>query len=92
MNQIDRELLRQAVTGYLATRQGLEFEAGAIRRSIIKRGAVDFEVADQDVEQALAFGEGNGWVGRRRSEVGVTEYWSATSEGVLAAERKEWLV
>lgn len=92
MTQADRELLRQTVVGYLGTRQGLEFTSGAIMRSIVSRGGIDFPVTDQDVEQALEFGAGLAWLIKRESDVGATAYWSVTSEGVLAAERKGWLL
>ena len=92
MTQEDRELLRQAVVGYLAARQGLEFTSGAIKRSIVSRGGVDFPVDDQDVEQALEFGADRKWLNKRDSDVGATVYWRVTSEGVLTAERKGWLL
>lgn len=92
MNQQDRELLRTRVVGYLATRQGLEFESGSICRSIKSRQQVDFEITPEDVVQALTFAEGFKWVERSSSEVGSTVYWRSTSQGVLEAERKGWLV
>lgn len=92
MNQTDREILRQRVAGYLASRQQLDFEVSAIRRSITGRGFIDFEVTDEDVRQALVFCEGCGWCKQRPSEVGATVYWSATSAGVLESERKGWNV
>jgi len=80
------------VTGYLATRCQLTFEASAIKRAIDKKGLVDFPFTDLDLDQALVFVEGLGWCERNPSDVGATVYWRATSKGVLEAERKGWNV
>ena len=92
MNQQDREILRQRVIGYLATRQQLQFEAGSIKRSLVSRQNIDFEVSDSDIDQALIFGEGLEFVEHTVSEVGATIYWKATSKAVLEAERNGWNV
>ena len=92
ITQQDREILRQTVVGYLATRQQLEFEASAIRRSIVSRQKIDFAAADEDVIQALEFLQGLGFVEHHTSEIGATVYWKATSNGVLESERKGWNV
>lgn len=90
MNQEEREILRKSVVGYLAVRQGLKFAASSIRRSIASRGLVDFTIFDADVEQALQFAKGFGWVAESNSDVGASVYWESTSAGVLEAERKGW--
>jgi hypothetical protein len=86
----DREILRERVVGYLAVRSALKFEAASVRRSLVSRGLLDFDAGDVDVEQALVFAEGLGLVKKEHADMGATLYWQATSEGVLAAERKGW--
>lgn len=90
--QREREILRQTVTGYLATRCQLRFDAEQIRRAIYSRGLVDFSVSVEDLEKSLAFCEGLGLAKQCREQMGATIYWQATSEGVLAAERNGWCV
>ena len=88
--QRDREILRERVVGYLATRSALKFEASAIRRALVARGLVDFTPGEDDVEQALVFALGMGYAEKAPAQMGATVYWQATTAGVLAAERNGW--
>jgi hypothetical protein len=76
----------------LGPRCALNFDAPAIKRAITHKRALDFEIDDQDLEAALVFAEGMGYVKRGTAEMGATVYWQATSGGVLASERNGWNV
>jgi len=90
MNQQDREILRQRIIGYLATRFPLAFDASAICRSIKARSLVDFEITDADVTAALELLHGLGFTEIQTHELGASKYWKATSCGVLESERNGW--
>lgn len=92
ISQREREILREVVTGYLATRCQLRFDAGQIKRAIDSRGLTDFRADQSEVDQALTFCEGLGFAKKCPAEMGATVYWQATSEGILAAERNGWSV
>lgn len=92
LSQSEREILRQRVVGYLATRSQFSFESPAIKRHLDTRGILDFAVSDADVGDALVFVEGLGFVKQQTSEMGATVYWRATSQGILASERNGWSV
>ena len=90
LNQQEREILRQTIAGFLATRSAVSFSCDSIHRSITKREYVDFKIEVNDVESALVFLEGLKYAKKEPSGMGATLYWSATSEGVLASERNGW--
>ena len=83
-----KQLLRQGVLAYLAPRQPLAFTPASIARMIRRRQLVDIDFTEGDVAQALAFLRGLAFVGVEQDGFGPDEYWSATSKGVLEAERK----
>jgi len=83
----DRELLRDNCLGYLSTRQGLLFSAGAVLRGMRGRQMIDFAADEQDVFQALVFLQGLGFVQQSAHATGSTVEWQASSAGVLHAER-----
>jgi hypothetical protein len=87
LDQTNRELLRDAILGYLAVRQGLRFTAGAIMRGLRGRNLIDFAATEQDVFTALVFLEGLRFVSRTSHPTGASIEWQVESEGVLHAER-----
>lgn len=86
-----REDLRIATLGYLATRHPLAFEPAAIRLHIRKRQLVDFEFAVEDLSSTLLYLRDPGFVHMQPSTMGASQHWSATSAGVLEAEQKGYL-
>jgi len=85
MSGEDKELVRHAVLECLVTRHPVALPAAGIARRI--RTEVDVEFGAEDVAGALAVLEGLGLVKRQVDELGSSEWWSATAQGVLKQER-----
>lgn len=82
------EDLRHVVLEILATRHPAALPARAIRRRAADE--VDFLITDDHIKGALEFLKGMTppQVMSTRDDLGSSEYWNATSSGVLAYERK----
>ena len=85
--QIDREILRKAVLRFLAERFRLAFSTMQIVPLMSRRGMVDFDIDDEDVEQALLVIKGLGLVEEVTEELGATKYFKITSKGIVENER-----
>lgn len=90
ISQQQREQLQQAVVGYLATRQALNFDAPSIKRALTYKRVIDTVIEDEDLQAALALSESLGYVKREHELMGFTVYWKATGEGVLVSGRNGW--
>jgi hypothetical protein len=86
----NREQLREAVVGYLGPRCALNFDLGAIRRALTHKRAVDFEIDEAELSNAISFCIDKGFVKKVESEMGSTDYFQATAAGVTTAERSGW--
>lgn len=87
-----REDLRIAILGWLAARQSLAYDSAAIRRFLRNKQALDFEFSPEDVSSALVFLKDPGYVVMIQGDLGASQHWTATSAGVLEAERKGYLL
>lgn len=87
--QTRREQARKAVLEFLAQRQSLKFEADMIRQRLNQMSRVDFTLDADDIEIALAFLRGcqPPLVDMIRPKRGSTQFYQATSAGVLATEQ-----
>lgn len=81
------EDLRRAALEVLASRFPVALSAAAIRRRIKDGSMVDFDCTDAEVSAALELLRGKEFVLSKRGELGASEYWQATSLGVLTWER-----
>jgi hypothetical protein len=88
LDQVERELLRAKILARLARRQAFSYPTSAIARALRDHMLVDFEVSDDQVEEACVFLEGIHWLKHECSPVGATKMWQATSAGVLECERR----
>lgn len=85
MNAQEKELLRHVVLEILAVRHPAALPVRAIRRQAARE--LDFEVAEGDVIGQCAFLVGMKFARASADPLGSTNYYAATSEGVLAWER-----
>jgi hypothetical protein len=83
------EFARQAVLAFLAARNAISFDAAVIRQRVTASRHLDFNPTDEEIAAALAFLRGREWVSVTRSGFGATQFYQATSAGVLAHERGE---
>jgi len=79
------EQLRHATREFLAVRFPTAHAPRAILRTVARE--VDFPVTESDVITACQFLAGLSEAKFERDPLGATNYWSATSAGVLAHER-----
>ena len=87
-----REDLRIAILGWLAARHPLSYDPAAIRLHLRRKQALDFDPTPEDISSALVFLKDPGFVVMVQGDLGASQHWSATSAGVLEAERKGWLL
>lgn len=85
LTALDKEELRHAALEVLVARHPTAHPLPAIRRHTSR--AVAFKFADDDLQSALAFLVQCGLIITSRDGLGSSEYWVATSAGVLAVER-----
>lgn len=85
----DKELIRSTVLEYLAQRPTAAYEAKQIARMINMRGMLDSDVLTDDVEEALTFLEGLGYVSSVFGGLGSSKHFRVTSAGTLFHERGE---
>ena len=84
-----REEIRIALLGFLATRAPLAFEASAIATIMRRRGPqFDFPLDETDVLAACEFLKSAGFVQDTHSALGNSRHFSATAAGILESERK----
>ena len=83
-SQQTREECRREVRGYLAERQKLAFSVATIARRL----RMENDFADAEVQEALVYLVGRGHATVKPDDDGATEYYQATSAGVLAHERR----
>lgn len=81
-----REECRRSVRRYLAERPGLSFHPRIIQRRICEGYFADFTV--EDVQAALAFLVSDQQVAPEHDGLGATQYYKATSKGILHHERR----
>ncbi len=86
--QEDIELLRAAVRAYLVQRRPAAFAVAGIHGALVNRRLVDFPITAEQVARECDFLEGLGQLTHHRAELGSTKFYSATSAGVLAHERR----
>jgi hypothetical protein len=87
--QIRKEEARRLAMGYLAERQSLSFQTGAIHRGVNREHGGDYTEAE--IEDALNFLAGTvpPLIAETKRKLAASKAWQATSEGVLAHERSE---
>lgn len=87
MSPEQKEQLRHAALEYLVAQHPLKRTVGAVRRWTARE--VGCVVEDADVKGALALLEGMSpaLVASSKDDLGQTEFWQATSAGVLFVER-----
>ena len=81
----EKELLRHAVIECLAARHPAALPVSGVIRRV--RQELDFAVDATDVAGALAVLQGKELVKSQYDELGSSQWWSATSAGVLHVER-----
>jgi hypothetical protein len=81
------EMVRRAVLDFLAPRQALSFDADIIRQRIASSRLLDFNPDADEVAAALAFLRSAQFITFARSSLGNSNFYQATSAGVLAYER-----
>ena len=81
------ETLRHAAREVLASRPGNALDLRGIRRRIELGKLVDFNFTDADLRGALSFLLGLEHLTSTHNSLGATEYFIATSAGILAFER-----
>ena len=81
-----RTRCRDDALAYLAQRPRLSYAPATIRQRL--RDDLQTDYAEDEIDDALAFLVGAGEVRlERQSRHGVTRYFQATAEGILAYER-----
>lgn len=88
MNAQQNEELRRVTLEVLAIRFPTTLQVSSIVRRINDAALLDFKATDESVAAALEFLKGLDEVRTRDDPHGSTKYWSATSKGVLAWERR----
>lgn len=81
------EELRRAVREVLATRPNVALPLAGIRRRIETGRMVDGAFTDDGLRAALIFWLGVNQIKQSYDTAGSTEYFQATTEGILAFER-----
>lgn len=89
LNPGQNEQLRHAAREVLAARPGASLDLRGIRRRIDKDKLVDFKFEDADLRAALSFLLGLEHISTTRDSLGATEYFQATTAGILAFERNQ---
>lgn len=84
----EREDLRIAMLGFLATCNACAFTAGQLAPILRRHRSVAFPITDADVESALIFLDGQKWTMLLQSDCGASMSHQITSAGVLEAERR----
>ena len=85
MNAEQKENLRHAVLEFLVLRHPSAFPPRALRRRLAEE--LDFLITEEDIAIACEFLIGMGHARLLPDALGSTNYFSATSSGVLAFER-----
>lgn len=88
--QQQRELVRRAFLAFIAERQPLTHDAATIARRINAQRDFDFTVSIEQAEDAGQFLAGTipPLATAKPTRFGATLYYQATSDGVVAHERK----
>jgi len=85
MTPQEKETLRKVALEALVSRHPAALNLSMITRRVAAE--VDFALTSDDVEGALAFLEGGKFVQTSTESLGSTQYYAATTEGVLHVER-----
>lgn len=88
LTPLEREELRMVALAYLAQRNTAAFTAAQVAPILRRRRSVDFLFADQDIESAMTFLDGQKWTEVIESDFGSSMPRKVTSQGVLEAERR----
>lgn len=87
INDIEKEQLRHGVLGVVVARHPNALTRKAVLNAVAMD--VDFDLQLSDVVSALDFLRGLGHVEMLADDFGGSDYWKATSSGVLANERSQ---
>jgi hypothetical protein len=87
LSQPQREELRDQVLEVLAAASTAAFDAGVIRRRVIRQQMLDFEPTLKEVEAALQLLIGLGYAQSTPHRLGSTSHYQVTAQGTLAFER-----
>lgn len=89
LNFEQKETLRRSAREVLASRPGISLPLSGIRRRIDQEKLMDNVYTDSELRGALSLLAGIEHVDITRDPLGSTEYFQATSAGILAFERGE---
>lgn len=85
--QIRREEARRLTLGYLAERQSLSFQGGAVERGVNRDNGGDYTT--EEIGGALAFLVDAGLIKEVTRKLAASKAWQVTTAGVLAHEKGE---
>jgi len=86
-----QEELRIVCLEFLAVRYPNSYTADAMKRMLIRRQRVDFQITESEIVATLAFLKDKGFVVSLIDCLHAIPAWQATSEGVLFYQRGEVL-
>ena len=86
ISDLDKQTLRHVILETLAVRH----PNALTRKQVLNRSAmeVDFSIDLTDIVRALQFLHGLGQLANEPDPFGATDYWTITSSGLLAHERR----